>query len=95
MVIEGMSWSKESYSVLGIEGHKEHERTLTQSERAQKVLVEFGLITCESQSCEASASHTDSLGSQLSADSPHGRWVVQRNKMAQECGNEAMIGARC
>jgi hypothetical protein len=52
MVIEGMSWSKESYSVLGIEGHKEHERTLTQSERAQKVLVEFGLITCESRTRE-------------------------------------------
>ena len=93
MVIEGMSWSKESYSVLGIEGHKEHERTLTQSERAQKVLVEFGLITCENLLCEG-VLHTRTRWGVNLVRLHRSKWVVRRNKMAQDVATNKR-GARC
>jgi hypothetical protein len=71
MVIEGMSWSKESYGVLGIEGHKEHKRTLTQSEWAQKVHVEFGLITCETLPSKALPHTSARLGAKLAYHRRH------------------------
>jgi hypothetical protein len=80
---------KLKHKVLGIAGHTEHERTLSQSERAQKELVEFGLITCDANLFQGHTSQTDSLGSQVSAGSTKQEEAFRRCKMVcNETGND-------
>jgi hypothetical protein len=64
---------KLKHKVLGIAGHTEHERTLSQSERAQKELVEFGLITCDANLSKATLHKQTRSGVKLVQDRPNKR----------------------
>jgi hypothetical protein len=83
---------KLKHKVLGIAGHTEHERTLSQSEKAQKELVEIGLITCDANLSKATLHKQTRSGVKLVQDRPNkkrrfadARWYATKQETIRIC----------